>query len=189
MEELIEYTQSELKKADFHPLLIIANFTFEYLTIHPFQDGNSRSSRVLTNFLMLKAIYTFTPFISHERTIGKNKEEYYQVLNTGQRTWKTDKEDISDWVLFFLNMVKIQCVGAVKLLENKEDMELILTENQLLVWQILEQSDSSLSRSQIQKQIQIPLPTVRQARQKLIDLEKIQMLGQGAGTKYRVVKK
>jgi hypothetical protein len=39
------------------------------------------------------------------------------------------------------------------------------------------------------KQIQIPLPTVRQALQKLIDLEKIQMLGQGAGTKYRVVGK
>jgi Fic family protein len=187
MQELVEYTQSELEKADFHPLLIIANFVFEYLTIHPFQDGNGRSSRVLTNFLMLKAGYTFTPFISHERIIEKNKEEYYQVLNTGQRTWKTEKEDISAWVLFFLNMVKIQGIEAVKLLENKEDMELILTENQLMVWQMLEQSDSPLSRSQIQKQIQIPLPTVRQALQKLIDLEKIQMLGQGAGTKYRVI--
>jgi Fe2+ or Zn2+ uptake regulation protein len=85
-------------------------------------------------------------------------------------------------------MVKIQGIEAVKLLENKEDMELILSENQLMVWQMLEQSDSPLSRSQIQKQIQIPLPTVRQALQKLVDLDKIQMLGQGAGTKYRVVK-
>lgn len=32
-----------------HPLIRIGNFVFEYLTIHPFQDGNGRTSRLLTN--------------------------------------------------------------------------------------------------------------------------------------------
>jgi len=43
MQELIEwYTQAKTKNLK-HPLLLIANFVFEYLAIHPFQDGNGRT--------------------------------------------------------------------------------------------------------------------------------------------------
>jgi Fic family protein len=186
--ELVEYTQLELKKEDFQPLLIIANFVFEYLTIHPFQDGNGRSSRVLTNLMMLQSGYTFTPFVSHEKIVEQNKQAYYQALISCQKTWKKENEDISSWVLFFLEMVKIQGVEAVKILENKEDMELVLTENQLKVWNVIIESQINLSRSQIQKNINIPLSTVRQTLQKLVNLEKIEMTGSGAGTRYRVKK-
>ena len=186
MQELVEYTNSELLSGDYHPLLIIANFVFEYLTIHPFQDGNGRSSRILTNFLLLNSGYTFTPYISHERIIEKNKEEYYSVLNQGQRTWKTNDEDISSWILFFLEVVKIQAIEAVKLLENKEDMELILSESQLKVWNTINQSLEPVSRSQIHQAVQIPISTIKQALDKLYKLDKIKRLGQGSGSRYCV---
>ena len=34
-----------------YPLILIANFIFEYLAIHLFQDGNGRTSRLLTNLM------------------------------------------------------------------------------------------------------------------------------------------
>jgi Fic family protein len=54
MNELVDFTRDALKNKLYHPLLIIGNFLVEFLTIHPFQDGNGRVSRMLTNLLLLK---------------------------------------------------------------------------------------------------------------------------------------
>src|SRR5258708_3287638 len=62
--ELVDWTKNALKENTYHPLLIIANFLVEFLNIHPFQDGNGRLSRILTNFPLLKKGYAYTPYIS-----------------------------------------------------------------------------------------------------------------------------
>jgi len=67
MQELCDWVQIEFEKDDFHPLLIIANFIFKFLVIHPFSDNNSKSSRILTNFLLLQFGYQFIPYVSHEK--------------------------------------------------------------------------------------------------------------------------
>jgi len=54
MKTLIVRLEDELQKKEIHPLLVIANFIFEYLAIHPFQDGNGRTSRIITNLLLLQ---------------------------------------------------------------------------------------------------------------------------------------
>jgi Fic family protein len=185
IKELLQFTVEELDKQDYNPLIIIANFVFEYLAIHPFQDGNGRSSRVLTNLLLLQQDYSFAPFISHERIIEKNKEEYYLVLNKSQRTWKTDNEDISPWIVFFLEVIKIQVTEAVKLLENKEDMEILLSEQQLVIWNIFDNSTEVYSRSQIQELTQIPVASIRQTLAKLEKLNKVKRVGVGNSTKYK----
>src|SRR3989344_9690173 len=54
MQEAVEWTQHALKERKHHPLLIVGNFLVEFLAIHPFEDGNGRLSRILTNLLLLK---------------------------------------------------------------------------------------------------------------------------------------
>ena len=53
-QELIDWTETNLKIRKYNPLLVVGNFIVEFLNIHPFQDGNGRLSRVLTNLLLLK---------------------------------------------------------------------------------------------------------------------------------------
>ena len=189
MHDLLEYTITELAKKEIPPLLIISNFIFEFLAIHPFQDGNGRSSRILTNLLMLQAGYDFAPFASHERIIEQNKEEYYNVLNTVQRTWKTENEDISTWVLFFLNVIKKQVQIAVELIEKKEDMELILSEKQFKVFEFINSNVEPVSRGQIEAKTEVPVETIKKTLTKLIKLDKIVQIGIGRGARYRVVDK
>src|SRR3990167_4430903 len=52
-QELVEWAERTLAEKKYHPLLIVGNFLVEFLQIHPFQDGNGRLSRVLTNLLLL----------------------------------------------------------------------------------------------------------------------------------------
>ncbi|MCJ7624435.1 MAG: Fic family protein, partial [Anaerolineaceae bacterium] len=84
MQELVEWAQSAINNQRYHPLLIIANFLVQFLQIHPFQDGNGRLSRMLTNLLMLQAGYAYMPYASHEKIIEDNKPEYYLALRQSQ---------------------------------------------------------------------------------------------------------
>ena len=42
MENLISWTNENIQKEELHPLIIIAVFVYEFLSIHPYQDGNGR---------------------------------------------------------------------------------------------------------------------------------------------------
>src|SRR3989344_8142387 len=77
MLELVEWTQQAILERKIHPLIIIGNFIVEFLAIHPFEDGNGRLSRILTNLLLLQQGYAYMPYVSHEKIIEDNKAEYY----------------------------------------------------------------------------------------------------------------
>lgn len=182
MQELIEWTQTQLKEHIYHPLLIIANFIFEYLAIHPFQDGNGRTSRVLTNLLLLQRGYSFVPYVSHEKLIEDHKVDYYLALKRTTSTWKK-KEDLSPWMLFILRMFAEQGEMAVAL--TKEDQtEQVLSKNQLAVWKALQGGDA-MSRKEIANASGVNIRTVEQALKKLLDLKKIAQIGKGRATRYR----
>ena len=176
------------KKEEFrHPLLLLGNFLFEYLAIHPFQDGNGRTSRLFTNLLLLKEGYEFTQVISHEKLIEGNKADYYLALNQSQRSWKTEEEDVSPWLAFFLKTLSVQAGKALALLEE-EDEEELLSLNQRKIFEIaLEIGPDGFSRGQIIQDLGLAPSTAEKAIRKLLTLRKIERFGQGRGTRYRLV--
>lgn len=187
MQELTEWTLTKFREATYHPLLIIAHFIYEYLAIHPFQDGNGRTSRILTNLLLLQHGYGFVPYISHEKIIEDHKVDYYIALKKSTTTWKKEKENIAPWMLFILRMFAEQGEMAVAL--TKEDQtENILSENQLAVWKAF-QRGTPLSRKEIAEETSINIRTVDQAIKKLLDLKKIAQMGKGRATRYTLAGK
>jgi len=183
MQELVEWTREALVLKEIHPMLIVGNFLVEFLNIHPFQDGNGRLSRVLTNLLMLKAGYAYIPYVSHEKLVEDNKPEYYVALRQSQKTFKTEKEDIIPWLDFFLGVLFIQAKQAIDLL-SKENVERILSPKQLIVWQYLLRV-SEATPGEIAKATKTARPTVSQALDKLLRLKKVERIGLGRTTRYR----
>ena len=183
MQELISWTQKAFKQQQYHSLIIIANFIFEYLAIHPFQDGNGRSSRILTNLLLLQQGYKFVQYVSHEKLIEERKPDYYLALKRTTSTWKTDKENITPWLFFFLDIIKKQGDIAVQI-TKQEDPELFLSPNQS---QILEcfNIKPGWSRKELHEHTNINLKTIEQSIKKLLNMNKIERLGQGRATRYR----
>ncbi|KKQ77550.1 MAG: hypothetical protein A3A96_02340 [Candidatus Zambryskibacteria bacterium RIFCSPLOWO2_01_FULL_39_39] len=182
MLELTEWAQQTLAEKEVHPLLAIGNFLVEFLNIHPFQDGNGRLSRILTNLLMLKNGYPYMPYISHEKLIEDNKADYYVALRRSQKTIKTEKEDITPWLEFFLTILLEQAKQAIDLL-SKENIELIISPKQLVVWKYLE-SVIEATPGEISKNTKVSRPTVSQALDVLMRLKKVKRVGQGRTTRY-----
>jgi len=185
MQELVDWTKSALIKENTHPLVIIGNFLVEFLAIHPFQDGNGRLSRILTNLLMLKSSYAYAPYVSHEKIVEDNKADYYMALRRSQKNLKEKRTDVEDWLEFFLNVCLKQAKMAIDLL-SKENLEKLLSPKQLAVWKFLEKIGEA-TPLQISKVANITRPTVSQALEVLLRLKKIERIGQGRATRYRKV--
>ena len=122
MTELLAWLREESKKAELHPLLLIAIFVVVFLEIHPFQDGNGRLSRVLTTLLLLQAGYAYVPYSSLESVIESSKESYYLALRQTQGMIRTDAPNWQPWLLFFLRSLAEQ----VRRLERKIKREKIV---------------------------------------------------------------
>lgn len=183
MQELVEWTKDAFREKKIHHLLIIANFIVEFLQIHPFQDGNGRVSRILTNLLLLKSGYLYMPYVSHEKFIEDNKPNYYMALRKSQKTFKTSREIIEPWLDFFLEILFQQSKKAIALL-SEENIEKILSVKQLTVWKYFQTVEETTPKEIVQ-QTKISRPTVNQIIDKLIRLKKIERLGQGRSTRYR----
>lgn len=182
MLELTEWTQEVFSVQEIHPLLIIGNFLVEFLNIHPFQDGNGRLSRILTNLLMLKHGYPYMPYVSHEKLIEDNKADYYVALRRSQKTIKTETENITPWLEFFLKVLLEQARQALDIL-SRENIEILLSPKQLIVWRYIE-TVSEATPGEISRATKVTRPTVSQAIDVLTRLKKVRRIGQGRTTRY-----
>ncbi|MDE2111216.1 MAG: Fic family protein [Alphaproteobacteria bacterium] len=185
MRSTIEWANRELKSGETHPLLVIANFVFEFLAIHPFTDGNGRLSRALTNLLLLKAGYGYVPYVSLDEIIERTKSEYYLSLRATQKRHKTAHEDITPWLSYFLTILAEQADSARALMENDQP-EKLLSEKQTVVYRLFD-GGKELAVAEISALLKkrIPVPTIKQALSRLTTLKLLERIGQARGTRYR----
>ncbi len=184
MEAIIDWTNQELEKKELHPVLIIANFVFEFLAIHPFLDGNGRLSRALTNLLLLRNDYAHVPYASLDEIIEERKDSYYLALRATQNNHKTENEDITPWLNFLLDALLTQGDVARKLM-NAEQPEKLLSERQEQVFAILKDGET-LGVAEIDKRLNgsVPQVTIKQSLARLVALRLVERVGQGRGVRY-----
>lgn len=96
MEVFLNWFNSE-QETDFVIKAAIAHLYI--LSIHPFEDGNGRIARALTDMLLARSDKNPQRFYSMSAQIQKNRKGYYDIL---ERTQKSDL-DITDWVIWFLD--------------------------------------------------------------------------------------
>lgn len=185
MQASIEWANERLEKGDLHPLLVIANFIFEFLAIHPFTDGNGRISRALTNLLLLKAGYGYVPYVSLDEIIEQTKTEYYLALRATQKHHKTKRENITAWVGYLLGALLEQTKRARGLMESDQP-EKLLSEKQVQVLRLFD-SDNELGVAEVSNLLKgkIPQATVKQALYRLTALKLLERVGQARSTRYR----
>jgi len=185
MDDVLEWTHNVLKKNELHPILIICNFIFEFLAIHPFIDGNGRLSRALTNLLLLQAGYSYTPYVSLEEIIEEHQTEYYQSLRSAQAKHKTNHEDITSWVNYMLDVLVEQAKKAKVIMEAQQP-EKLLSEKQSIIYRLFG-VNKELSVSDVDSQLKgkVSKATIKQALSRLVELKLLERIGQGRGTRYQ----
>lgn len=166
-----------------HPLVKSALFCYEFVSIHPFQDGNGRLSRLLATLLLRKSGYQWIRYVSFEHEIESQKTEYYRVLRACQA--QRPGEDITEWVIFFLSSLRnIQNALMIKLDTHGVEQSISVKEKQLLY--IIE-SNAGIKTSEIAKKLGMSKSTVKRMLDKLITLKLIERQGVGPGSYYNLL--
>lgn len=102
MDDLCAAYRQAIQQEIHDPLLLMALFVFDFLCIHPFNDGNGRMSRLLTLLLLYKDNYFVGKYISIEKLIENSKESYYQTLQDSSFNWYEGTNDYRSFVRYYL---------------------------------------------------------------------------------------
>lgn len=163
-----------------HPIVKCAIFAYEFVSIHPFQDGNGRLSRLLSMLLMLKHSYNWVQYVSFEHEIENRKADYYRVLRSCQA--QRPNEDVSDWIVFFFSaLINIQEQLLKKLETHGIETKLAPREKSIITFI---SNNPGCKSGEIAKRLGIPSPTVKRILPLLIEKNLIEKHGSGPGTNY-----
>lgn len=165
-----------------HNLVKSAVFTYEFLSIHPFQDGNGRLSRLLSTLLLLKTGYKWIEYVSFEHEIENRKSEYYRVLRNCQAA--RPNENVTDWILFYFDALKnIHEQLLNKLEQSGTEAQLSPREKSIIA---LISNNAGIKSGEIAERLSIPNPTVKRILADLVEKGFIDKNGTGRGTNYSI---
>lgn len=92
------------------PILIKAGIAhYQYVTIHPYYDGNGRSARLLTTLILHKNGYDLKGIYSLEEYYAKDLNGYYNAITVGPSHnyyMGRAEADITNWIEYFIQGVK-----------------------------------------------------------------------------------
>lgn len=166
-----------------HPLIRAAAFIYEFLSIHPFQDGNGRLSRLLTTLFLMKSGYSWIQYVSFEHEIERNKKNYYRVLRSCQA--QRPNEDITEWIDFFLeSLINVQ-YKLQKKLESTEQVN-TLSPKEKSVYTYVNEHPKCKSKD-IAIALDMSKATVKRILTDLTAQNLVGKYGKGAGIYYSVL--
>jgi Fic family protein len=84
------------------PVMLIPCFILDFLSIHPFSDGNGRMSRLLSLLLMYKSNIDVGKYVSFEGQINQFKIDYYEALRRSSEGWHNNSNDYLPFIENFI---------------------------------------------------------------------------------------
>ncbi|KAA6334331.1 Adenosine monophosphate-protein transferase SoFic [termite gut metagenome] len=87
---------------------------FRFITIHPFDDGNGRMARAITDMLLSRSDNTSQRFYSMSNQILDERKAYYDILEKTQR----GDGDITSWLVWFLSCLEKTLANTEKVLKS-----------------------------------------------------------------------
>ena len=162
-----------------------------FVTIHPFDDGNGRIARALTDMLLAQADKSPQRFYSMSAQIQAERNEYYDIL---ENTQKGDL-DITPWLIWFLDCLirsmdqtdETIAKTMVRAQFWETHKETLLNARQQKILQLLlDNFYGNLNVSKYAKIVKTSTDTALRDLQDLVKKDIIEQLGSGRSTSYRL---
>ncbi len=103
MSELVKWLNGEL---DIHPVLISGIAQFQLVHIHPFLDGNGRTSRLLSTLCLYKAGYDFKRLFTISEYYDRDRPAFYKSI----QSVRDNDHDMTSWLDYFITGLETQMI-------------------------------------------------------------------------------
>lgn len=162
-----------------------------FVTIHPFDDGNGRIARAITDMLLARADKTPQRFYSMSAQIQAERNQYYDILESTQK----GNLDITPWLLWFLDCLMhsmeqtdeiIAKTMARALFWEKHKETLLNARQQKMLQLLLDDFFGNLKVSKYAKITKTSTDTALRDLQDLVKKDVLEQQGSGRSTMYKL---
>ena len=193
MNDLIQWYNTSCL-IDSRTIAIACEFTYRFLAIHPFQDGNGRLGRGMFLSLLLQsdnqAIANVAPLIAIDRKIEQLKSEYYYVLNkcsNGKYKHNPKEYNIHYFVQFIVKILNLALDDVLLYKQKFDDYQLLSPSSKKILNAFNENPQIYQATKQIIELTKLPRRTISHCLTTLTKKQFLQKMGQGAGVRYQLI--
>ena len=192
LKELVDWVVNNTQTT--HPIITAGLLHYQFVTVHPFTDGNGRLTRLLTQLHLYQRKYDFKKILVLDEYYYRNRKEYYMALDTGPTYNSRKHADLTSWLEYFTDgfveearTVKenLQAMGFAKELNNNE--QIFLDKDQVKMMDFVA-TVGKITSNDVVDILQIPKRTAQSKLKTLSEMKLLQMRGKGPST-YYVLKK
>ncbi len=182
LSELIHFVNTS---GEINPLIVAGIFHKQMVIIHPFMDGNGRTTRLITKVLLAKmGLNTFNLF-SFENYYNQNVSRYFETVGEyGDYHDLVREIDFTKWLEYFTGGILDELLRVTKILpENGNSPQTQLDPHHLQILQYIKKN-GFITQREYSKLTGRARPTRALDFSRLIDLQLIKRKGAGRGTHY-----
>lgn len=162
-------------------LILIAAFILDFLSIHPFSDGNGRIARLLTTLLLYQSGFAVGRYVSIERVVEQTRDSYYASLRASSEGWQEGTHSLAPWVGYFFGVV----LAAFRELDTRLQVAGMPTKAQRVKLAI-EQLPDLFTITEIERACPaVSRPTIKLVLRELREQGRIEVARAGRGATWR----
>lgn len=184
MEDLCQAFDKAIDEGKYDSLLLIPMFVLDFLSVHPFNDGNGRMSRLLTLLLLYRSGYIVGKYISVEMLIEKSKKTYYEALQDSSIGWHQSQNDYEPFVSYYLGIFIKAYQEFQDRVEHLHGKTLSKAER---IKAVFEKKLGKITKADIADLCpDISISTIERTLKELVDTGEIIKVGSGRATGYLI---
>ncbi len=180
--ELMDFINANIGKID--PIILAGLFHRQSVIIHPFIDGNGRTTRLMTTAILGKAGLDFFEIFSFENYYNRNITRYFKAVGLAGDYYELEDEiEFTVWLEYFAEGILDESGRVRKILPGKEVGKPRLEDHHRKILTYIEKH-GSITQREYAGITSRSLASRKIDFEKLIDLGLIEAKGVGRGTYY-----
>lgn len=117
IEELLAWLKSS-KRESIHPIIKAGILHLQFVSIHPFTDGNGRVARLLTQLQLYRDGWDFRKILVLEDYYNKDRMSYYSAENKAQGKSYQKDMDFTSWLEYFTTGFLVEARKALEQIQS-----------------------------------------------------------------------
>lgn len=187
--DLLEWLK-QAKHSSLHPLIIAAIFHLEFVSIHPFSDGNGRAARLLTQLLLYRMGWDFRKIIVLEDYYNRDRLAYYNAEHLEEGKEYVQGREFTNWLEYFSTgflvearkvLEQIQSIGFGKV--SKKSEQIFLDSQEIQVMDFLT-TTGRITSDDVMDVLGVAKRTAQLKLKNLADKKLLKLNGKGPASYY-----
>ncbi len=182
------------KKAGIHPIIRAAILHLQFVTIHPFTDGNGRLARLLTQLQLYRDGWDFRKILVLEDYYNRDRISYYNAENYAQGANYQENMDFTSWLEYFTTgfvvearkaLEQIQSIGFGKV--SKKSEQIFLNRDEIQIMDFLT-TTGRITSDDVVDILNVAKRTAQLKLKNLSDKRLLKLRGKGPASYYSLAK-